>query len=106
MSLPGNQHKLEIVAALEALAKQAGLSLIELAVGFVLEHPAVTAPIIGPRTPDHLEALLSTSEIALGIDVLDRIDEIVPPGVTLHGADAGWQPPALVDSSQRRRRRA
>jgi len=106
MSLPGNQRKLEIVAALEVLAEEAGLSLIELAMGFVLEHPAVTAPIIGPRTSDHLEALLSTAKIALGDDALDRIDEIVPPGVTLHESDGGWQPPALADSSQRRRRRA
>ena len=106
MSLAENQHKLEVVSALGDLAAGAGLSLIELAMGFVLEHPAVTAPIIGPRTIEQLEALLPTADVVLAADVLDRIDEIVPPGVTLNEADAGWQPPPLADASLRRRRRA
>ena len=73
--------------------------------GFVLEHPAVTAAIIGPRTMEQLEALLLTASVVLPVDVLDRIDQIVPPGVTFNVADAGWEPPALADASQRRRRR-
>jgi aryl-alcohol dehydrogenase-like predicted oxidoreductase len=106
LSLPGNQYKLEVVSALGRLAGEAGLSLIELSIGFVLEHPAITAPIIGPRTPEQLESLLATAEVVLPVDVLDGIDEIVPPGVTLNAADAGWEPPARADASQRRRRRA
>ena len=59
----------------------------------------MTAPIIGPRTMEQLEALLPAADVVLGADVLDRIDEIVPPGVTLNEADAGWQPPPLADAS-------
>jgi len=106
LSLPENQRKLELVAALDHLAEESGLTLVELAMGFVLEHPAITAPIIGPRTLEHLESLLRTADIVLSVEVLDRIDEIVPPGVTCNAADSGWEPSALTDASRRRRRRA
>ncbi|MGD0219112.1 MAG: aldo/keto reductase [Acidimicrobiales bacterium] len=105
LSLPGNQHKLEAVSALGRLAEEAGLTLVELAMGFVLEHPVISAPIIGPRTAAQLDTLVATADVVLPVEVLDRIDEIVPPGVTLNPADAGWQPPAVTDASQRRRRR-
>lgn len=102
---PENQHKLEVVYALDDLAREAGLTLIQLALAFVLEHPAVTSAIIGPRTIEHLEAALGADEIVLGPAVLDRIDEIVAPGVNLNEIDGGWQPPAIVDASLRRRHR-
>jgi aryl-alcohol dehydrogenase-like predicted oxidoreductase len=70
MSLPANQRKLEAAEALARLAEEAGMSLIELAIAFVLDHAAVTAAIIGPRTIEQLE--------------------IVPPGTNLNPADAGW----------------
>jgi len=66
----------------------------------------VTAPIIGPRTMEHLESQLGATEVTLSTDVLDRIDEIVPPGVTLSRADEGYVPPALDDPFLRRRRTA
>src|SRR5260221_383213 len=50
LSLPGNQRKLDAADALAQLADDAGISLIHLALAFVLQHPGVTAPIIGPRT--------------------------------------------------------
>jgi aryl-alcohol dehydrogenase-like predicted oxidoreductase len=100
---PGNQRKLDAADALAQLADEAGISLIHLALAFVLAHPAVTAPIIGPRTMDHLESQLGAVEVTLSSDVLDRIDEIVPPGVTLSRFDAGYVPPALADVSLRRR---
>jgi len=40
--------------------------------------------------------------VELSDDVLDRIDEIVPPGVTLNPGDAGWQNPALEPAARRR----
>jgi diketogulonate reductase-like aldo/keto reductase len=70
----------------------------------VLEHPAVTVPIIGPRTFDHLEAQLDAASLRLTPDVLDEIDKIVPPGVTVSSRDAGCQPPSVTDSTRRRRR--
>ena len=76
------------------LADQAGMSMIEMAIAFVLRHPAVTAAIIGPRTMEHLESQLAAADIELPDDVLDRIDEIVPPGTTINPADSGWVSPA------------
>ena len=105
MSLPGNRQKLDAVTALEKVADGAGLSLLQLALGFVLEHPAVTSPIIGPRTMEHLESQLPALELRLSADVLDQIDEIVPPGTDLNVTDVGWVPAAIGDSSLRRRPR-
>jgi aryl-alcohol dehydrogenase-like predicted oxidoreductase len=103
MSLPGNQAKLEKADALARLADDAGMSLIEMAIAFVLEHPAVTAAIIGPRTMEQLESQLPAADRRLPDDVLDRIDEIVPPGVNLNPADGGYQNPALAPEARRRR---
>jgi aryl-alcohol dehydrogenase-like predicted oxidoreductase len=104
MSLPDNQLKLEAADKLAGLAAEAGMSLIHLALGFVLSHPAVTSAIIGPRTMEHLDGQLGAPVDGLPADVLDRIDEIVPPGVNLSPADRGYQPPSLTDASLRRRR--
>jgi aryl-alcohol dehydrogenase-like predicted oxidoreductase len=103
LSLPANQRKLEIVTELAKVANEAGVSLIELALAFVLEHPAVSAAIIGPRTMEQLESQLTASEVRLESAVLDRIDEIVLPGTNVNPEDAGWMPSVLVDSRQRRR---
>src|SRR5262249_22114924 len=81
VELERNARKPEAVAALAALAADAGMSLPHLAVAFVREHPAVSSVIIGPRTIDQLEDLLAGVDVSLGDDVLDRIDEIVPPGI-------------------------
>ena len=83
-----------------------GCSLIHLALAFVIANPAVTSAIIGPRTMEQLTDLLAGAGVALDDDVLDRIDQIVPPGVTLNAPDGGWQPPALTDPSVRRRPQA
>ena len=106
LALPVNQRKLDAADALAALAAEAGMSLIHMAIAFVLQHPAVTSPIIGPRTMEQLESQLGAVEVTLSSDVLDRIDEIVPPGTNLNPADAGYQPPSLTDASLRRRQPA
>ncbi|MFF8835116.1 aldo/keto reductase [Streptomyces sp. NPDC015130] len=98
-----NAVKLEAVEALAVLAGQSGLTLIELALGFVLAHPAVTAPIIGPRTLEQLESQLGAADRPLPADVLDEIDKIVPPGTTLSSRDAGYAPPSLREPTVRRR---
>lgn len=100
-SAPDNERKLDAVESLATVADDAGLTLIELALAFVVEHPAVTSAIIGPRTMEHLEAQLGAAEVTLDTGTLDRIDEIVPPGTTLNPADAGWQPPALAAKERR-----
>jgi aryl-alcohol dehydrogenase-like predicted oxidoreductase len=102
-TLPENQRKLEAVYALTDLAEEAGLTLIQLALAFVINHPAVTAAIIGPRTMEHLESQLAAADVVLSDDVLDRIDEIVPPGVNLNPDDGGWpQNPWLQPQARRR----
>ncbi len=105
VNLPANQRKVEAVTALNALADASGLSLIELALGFVLEHPAITSPIIGPRTMEHLESQLPALDLRLSADIMDRIDEIVPPGVDINATDVGWVPAAIAQPSLRRRPR-
>jgi len=104
MTVPANQARLEAVHQLTALAADAGLPLTHLATAFVRSHPAVTSAIIGPRTFEQLEDLLAGAEVTLGEDVLDRIDEIVPPGTELNPADHYFAShPALEDKRLRRR---
>ena len=102
LSLPANQAKLDAADALGALADETGVSLIHLALAFVIRHPAVTAAIIGPRTIEQLESQLGAAEVELSEEVLDRIDEIVPPGRTINPTDAGWTNPALERAARRR----
>ena len=102
LSLPENQAKLEAADALGALADEAGLSLIDLALAFVLRHPAVTAAIIGPRTMEQLESQLGAADVRLDDALLDRIDEVVAPGTNVSATDAGWVNPALEPGARRR----
>jgi aryl-alcohol dehydrogenase-like predicted oxidoreductase len=102
LSLPENQRKLDAAEELALLAEDAGIPLIELSIAFVLNHPAITAAIIGPRTMEQLESQLPAADVTLTADVLDRIDDIVPPGVNLNPADAGWRHPALEPAARRR----
>jgi aryl-alcohol dehydrogenase-like predicted oxidoreductase len=107
MSKPANQAKLDAVEELALLAEDAGITLIHLAIAFTLAHPAVTAPIIGPRTMEQLESQLGAVDVRLSDDMLDRIDKIVPPGVTINReSDSGYAPPPLWEPSLRRRRTA
>jgi aryl-alcohol dehydrogenase-like predicted oxidoreductase len=102
MSDPSNQRKLDAADQLAQVAGDAGITLVEMALAFVIRHPAVTAAIIGPRTMDHLESQLAAADIQLTDDVLDRIDEIVAPGTTINVADNGWTQPALQPAHRRR----
>jgi aryl-alcohol dehydrogenase-like predicted oxidoreductase len=102
LSDPANQRKLDAADALGKLADEAGMTLIQMALAFVINHPAVTAAIIGPRTMEQLESQLGAEEVVLDAALLDRIDEIVPPGTNLNQVDAGWQNPALQPGARRR----
>ena len=103
LSKPENQAKLDAATALGDLADETGISLIHMALAFVLEHPAVTAAIIGPRTAEHLESQLGAADVTLPGEVLDRIDEIVKPGTNFSFADAGYEPPSVASARKRRR---
>jgi aryl-alcohol dehydrogenase-like predicted oxidoreductase len=102
-SVAENAAKLEAVEQLAELARDIGCSLPQLAVAFTVAHPAVTSAIIGPRTIQHLDGLLKGASLTLDDAMLDRIDEIVPPGTNLYHPDSAWRPPALSDTARRRR---
>jgi aryl-alcohol dehydrogenase-like predicted oxidoreductase len=103
LSDPGNQAKVKAVDQLKALAADAGMPLTHLATAFVKSHPAVTSVLIGPRRPEQLQDLLAGADVELSADVLDRIDEIVPPGMNLNDNDIYNVPSALADKRLRRR---
>jgi len=82
--------------------EQAGITLIQMAITFVLNHPAITSAIIGPRTMEQLEGQLAAADVVLDAGVLDRIDEIVAPGTTVNPVDNSFNNPALTPSARRR----
>ncbi len=103
LSKPGNQAKLDAADALAHVADKAGITLIHLALAFIINHPAVTSAIIGPRTMEHFESQIGAVDVILGAEVLDQIDEIVPPGQNLLSEDAGYDPPSITQAWRRRR---
>jgi aryl-alcohol dehydrogenase-like predicted oxidoreductase len=103
LDVPANRAKLDAVERLADLADDSGLSMIQLALGFALAHPAVTSAIIGPRTLAHLDSQLDAADTVLPGDVLDAIDRIVAPGVDLTPAEKNDTPPELLDPALRRR---
>ena len=105
LALPENRRKLDLIEDLLKVASDAGCSLVHLAVAFVINHPAVTSAIIGPRTMDQLVDQLPAAEVRLEDAVLDRIDELVPPGTNVNPADAGWMAPSIASAWRRRRPR-
>ena len=87
-----------------AIADAAGVSLTHLALAWNVEHPAVTAALLGPRTEGQLDDLLGAAQLRLDPDTLDAVDEVVPPGTTINAADRGWTPPGLTGARRRRPR--
>jgi len=103
-TLTTNAAKLDAADSLGALADEASMTLIQMAIAFVTRHPAITSAIIGPRTMQHLDTYLAADGVDLSDDVLDRIDEIVPPGVTINIADNMWNhSTTALDAGFRRR---
>jgi len=102
MAMPENQRKLEATQALTKLADDSGISLIQLAIAFVVNHPAVTSAIIGPRTLEQLEGQLPAADVTLTPAQLDRIDAIVSPGVNLNPADTSYGEQVLAPARRRR----
>jgi aryl-alcohol dehydrogenase (NADP+) len=99
-----DEGSLDAVEQLIPLAQEAGMSLMHMALAFVVAHPALTSAIIGPRTMEQLDGLLAGIEVVLSDDVMDRIDEIVPPGVDVAPLEgAAYLPPSIAQVSLRRR---
>ena len=101
-SRPAIQRKLDLVEDLLKVAADAGVPLHHVAIAFTLAHPAVTSAIIGPRTMDQLEDLLSASDVRLDGSTLDAIDAIVPPGTVVDENDRGFDPWWIEPAARRR----
>ena len=101
---PVRERKLDLVEALVGLAAEAGITLTQLAIAFVLEHPAVTAAIVGPRTPQQLADQIPAADLVLDTAVLDAIDALIPPGFNVNPTETGWVPPGLSPQQRRRPR--
>ena len=102
-SRPEVARKLDLVEQLVELADEAGHPLTHIALAFVLEHPAVSAAIIGPRTMEQLTDQLPAADLKLDSAILDRIDQLVPPGTNVNPEDAGYAAPAITAPWRRRR---
>jgi aryl-alcohol dehydrogenase (NADP+) len=98
-----DERSLDVIEELIPVAEEAGLSLMHMAMAFVIAHPGVTSAILGPRTMEQLDGLLDGAEVSLTDEILDRIDAIVPPGTDVGINEANYNPPAITDASQRRR---
>jgi aryl-alcohol dehydrogenase-like predicted oxidoreductase len=99
----GDEQRLDAVERLIALAEEAGLPMTHLALAFAITHPDVTSALLGPRTMEHLDDLLAGIGVTLSDEILDRIDEIVPPGTDIGTLDQAYVPPAIEQPSLRRR---
>jgi aryl-alcohol dehydrogenase-like predicted oxidoreductase len=99
-----DELRLDAVEQIIPLAEEAGLPITHLAMAFTIAHPGVTSAIIGPRTMDQLDDLLAGIEVTLTDEILDRIDEIVPPGTDVGAPDqSAYLPPAIQRPDLRRR---
>jgi aryl-alcohol dehydrogenase-like predicted oxidoreductase len=98
-----DERRLDVVEQLIPLAEKAGLKLTHLAMAFAIAHPGVTSAILGPRTMEHLDDLLAGVEVTLPDEILDQIDEIVPPGTDVGTLDMAYRTPALQHPALRRR---
>jgi aryl-alcohol dehydrogenase-like predicted oxidoreductase len=98
-----DERRLDAVEQIIPLAEEAGLPMTHLAVAFAIAHPGVTSAIIGPHTMEQLDDLLAGANVTLTDEILDRIDEIVPPGTDVGTLDQAYLPPALLNPSLRRR---
>ena len=98
-----DERRIDAVEQLIPLAEKAGLPMTHLALAFAITHPGVTSAIIGPHTMEQLDDLLAGADVTLTDDILDQIDEIVPPGTDVGTLDQAYLPPALLNSSLRRR---
>jgi aryl-alcohol dehydrogenase-like predicted oxidoreductase len=98
-----DERRLDAVEQIIPLAEKAGLPMTHLAMAFAIAHPGVTSAVIGPRTMEQLDDLLASVGVSLSDEILDRIDEIVPPGTDVGTLDMAYQPPAIQRAYLRRR---
>lgn len=79
------RRELAVVRDLERLARERDQTVSQLAIAWVLAHPAVHVAIVGSRNPAHIEASVAALDTALTKDDLARIDEIVAGAASIDG---------------------
>jgi aryl-alcohol dehydrogenase-like predicted oxidoreductase len=97
-----DERRLDAVERLIALADEAGLPMTHMAMAFAISHPAVSSALLGAHTMEQLDDLLAGIDVTLSDDILDRIDEIVPPGTDVGALDQAYIPPAVSNVRTRR----
>ncbi|PYY59359.1 aldo/keto reductase [Curtobacterium sp. MCSS17_011] len=98
-----DERRIDAVEQVVALSEETGVRMTHLALAFAIAHPGVTSALIGPRSMEQLDDLLAGVDVALSDEVLDRIDQIVPPGSDVGRLDQQYNPPAVLDATLRRR---
>jgi len=98
-----DERRLDAVEALIPLAQEASLPMTHLAMAFAIAHPGVTSALLGPHTLQQLDDLLAGIDVTLTDEILDRIDEIVPPGTDIGTLDQAYLPLPIQRSDLRRR---
>ena len=71
-----HEREFATVDALRPLAQQAGMSLTQLAIAWVLAHPAITAPIVGASRPEQLDDVLPAVEKGIDATLKAQLDEL------------------------------
>lgn len=98
-----DERRIDAVEQVVALSEETGIRMTHLAMAFAIAHPGVTSALIGPRSMEQLDDLLEGVDVVLSDEVLDRIDQIVPPGTDVGRLDQQYDPPAVLDPALRRR---
>jgi aryl-alcohol dehydrogenase-like predicted oxidoreductase len=98
-----DERRIDAVEQIIPVAEEAGLPMTHLAMAFAIAHPGVTSAIIGPRTMEQLDDVLAGADVTLTDKILDRLDEIVPPGTNVGTLDMAYRPPAIQRPGLRRR---
>jgi aryl-alcohol dehydrogenase-like predicted oxidoreductase len=98
-----DERRLDVVEQLIPLAAESGLPMTHFAMAFAIAHPGVTSALLGPHTMEQLDDLLAGFDVTLSDEILDRIDEIVPPGTDVGTLDQAYLPPSLQSPSLSRR---
>ncbi|WIB77351.1 aldo/keto reductase [Curtobacterium sp. MCPF17_002] len=98
-----DERRIDAVEQVVQLSEETGIRMTHLAMAFAIAHPGVTSALIGPRSMEQLDDLLEGADVVLSDEVLDRIDQIVPPGTDVGRLDQQYNPPAVLDAALRRR---
>jgi aryl-alcohol dehydrogenase-like predicted oxidoreductase len=87
-----NRRGLRVAAKVGEMAARTGLTPAQLSLLWVKDQPGVTAPIIGPRTPEQLAEMLEVAALQTDEELRAAFDELTPPGMAVSNFHntSGW----------------